>query len=182
MFIPGHEHYTEMTPSEFEEYSLQLLGQLSKNLEDVKIDHDVIVKTHDGIYQIDGRISYTAFGVNYVTLVECKRYKGPIKREHIQILNDKMDSIGANKGIFITTSYYQLGAYDYAKAHGIALLVIANGQIKFEVRSKDAMIQRTTMIDIPKFVSIWQEKKQENIIHCITIDGDDSFYEFYNEL
>ena len=54
-------------------------------------------------------------GVRYVTLVECKHYRSPITREKVQILYDKIRAIGANKGVLISTSNFQIGAIKYAK-------------------------------------------------------------------
>lgn len=111
-------------------------------------------------------------------LVECKKYSGPVKREHIQILYDKVRSTGANKGIFVTTSYYQSGAYDYAKAHGIALLVIADGKINYEIRSRQKISEDMYPKGMPKFITIWQEKSGENSIRSAVVDGTQYFKEF----
>jgi len=155
MLIPGRENYTEMMPEEFEQYTLDMLKEVMNGLEDVVFEHDVIIDAYDGSYQIDGRISYKALGCNIVMLVECKKYNGPVKREHIQILYDKVRSTGANKGIFVTTSYYQSGAYDYEKAHGIALLVIADGKINYEIRSRQKMSDDMYPKRMSKFTTIW---------------------------
>jgi len=45
------------------------------------------------------------------------------------ILADKVKSLGAHKGILISTSGFQRGAYEYAVKHGIALLQIVNKQV-----------------------------------------------------
>lgn len=178
MLLPGAENYTEITPEEFEQYTLDMLKKVTDGLEDVVFEHDVIIDTYDGSYQIDGRISYKALGCNIVMLVECKKYSGPVKREHIQILYDKVRSTGANKGIFVTTSYYQSGAYDYAKAHGIALLVIADGKINYEIRSRQKISEDMYPKGMPKFITIWQEKSGENSIRSAVVDGTQYFKEF----
>lgn len=118
---------TEMKPEEFEIYCLQLLENIKNELIDCKIQHNQIYITDDGEYQLDGVIEYELFGVRYKTIVECKRYKSKIKRSQIQILNDTIRSIGAHKGILISTSSFQKGAMEYAKKHGIALMQIADG-------------------------------------------------------
>lgn len=56
MLLPGTENYTEMTPEEFEQYTLDMLKKVTDGLEDVVFEHDVIIDTYDGSYQIDGRI------------------------------------------------------------------------------------------------------------------------------
>ena len=40
-----------------------------------------------------------------------------------------MRSLGAHKGIFISTSGFQSGAEEYANAHGIALIQIFDKQV-----------------------------------------------------
>lgn len=178
MFIPGKENSMDMTPEEFEKYTLQLLKENIKNLENVYLEHNVSVNAYDGTYQIDGRISYSLCGCDYITLVECKKYSGPIKRIEIQVLHDKIRSIGAHKGIFVTTSYYQSGAYDYAKAHGIALLTITDGKLNYEIRIQGEIKDYMYPSDLPKYMTIMQEKISENIISCKVIDDSDYVREF----
>ena len=62
--------------------------------------------------------------MKFRVIAECKRYTYPIEREKIVILADKVQSLGAQKGIFISTSGFQSGAITYAKEHGITLLQI----------------------------------------------------------
>ncbi len=137
MFIPGQERYTDMSPQEFEKFSLSLLKEEANKFANSHFEHNVKMCSCDGIYQIDGKITFSYMGLSFVCLVECKRYKGPIKREKIAELYAKMQSLGAQKGIFITTSYYQKGAYQFAKSHGIALLVITDEGITYHVRASD---------------------------------------------
>ena len=40
----------------------------------------------------------------------------------VAILHRKLESIGAQKGILISTSNFQSGAVEYGKAHGITLI------------------------------------------------------------
>lgn len=120
---------TELTPEEFERYCLELLKSTSKNFENFKIKHNEIIKTNDGNYQLDGLIEFSHLGINYKTVVECKKYKNKIKRSQIQILNDTIQKVGANKGIFISTSSFQKGAMEYARIHGITLLQIIDRTI-----------------------------------------------------
>ena len=95
MFIPRKENYTEMTSSEFEQYAIAALKAqfLNKEIDNYSFTHNVHEDAHDGCYQIDGEIKLYTMGIEIVILVECKRYKGPVKREHIQALHDKIRSI-----------------------------------------------------------------------------------------
>lgn len=141
MFIPTKEHFYDMTPEEFEKYSLESLKEQTKGLENLEIQHNVIIKKNDGNYQIDGKIQFELMGVRYVTLVECKHYRSPITREKVQILYDKIRAIGANKGVLISTSNFQIGAIKYAKEeHGIVLIQIVEADLTYEIRTKPNVI------------------------------------------
>ncbi|MVO99556.1 hypothetical protein EDM21_08445 [Paenibacillus sp. N10] len=67
---------------------------------------------------------FVALSVGFKVIVECKRYTRPVEREKIVVLADKVRSLGAHKGILISTSGFQSGATEYARQHGIALLQI----------------------------------------------------------
>ena len=140
MFIPTKDYFCDMTPEEFEKYSLDILKEQTKGLENLEVQHNVIIKKNDGNYQIDGKIQFDVMGVRYVTLVECKHYKSPITREKVQVLYDKIREIGANKGILISTSNFQIGAIKYAKEHGIALIQIVEVDLTYEIRAKPNVI------------------------------------------
>lgn len=143
MFIPVREAYLELTPEEFEKYSLELLSEQTKGLENLKIEHNRIIEAFDGSYQIDGYIEFTVMGIKYKTLVECKHYKSSITREKVQILHEKVQSIGAQKEILISTSNFQSGAIQYASIHGIALIQLTEADINYETRGRlNVVLQR----------------------------------------
>ena len=77
-----------------------------------------------GQYQIDVYAEFIALSVKFKVIVECKRCTKPVEREKVVILADKVWSLGAHKGVLISTSGFQKGALEYAKKHGIALLQI----------------------------------------------------------
>lgn len=136
MFIPVREAYLELTPEEFEKYSLELLSEQTNGLENLKIEHNRVIEAFDGNYQIDGYIEFSVMGVKYKTLVECKHYKSSITREEVQILYGKIQSLGAQKGILISTSNFQSGAIQYASIHGIALIQLTEADIHYETRGR----------------------------------------------
>ena len=182
MFIPEEENYTEMTPSEFEEYSVSMLKQQfqSKGVENIQFEHNVIKQAYDGEYQIDGVIKISVAGADIEILVECKRYKGPVKREHIQALYDKIRAVGAHKGFFVTTSYYQSGALKYAKEHGIATITIVNGILRYETREKGIIKTKSipSWVDIPKYSMAMQTQTSDTTVTTLYIDNTDALYQF----
>ena len=136
MFIPTYESVLEMSPSDFEKYSLQILVQQVKHLNNCKVQHNKIIEVDDGSYQIDGYIEFSLMGITYKTIVECKHYKSSIPREKVQVLYDKIRACGANKGVMISTSNYQSGAIKYASKHGIALIQLTDAGEQYEMRSQ----------------------------------------------
>ncbi|EKA2552376.1 restriction endonuclease [Listeria monocytogenes] len=140
MFSPIQDICWELTPEDFERYSLDILSEQTKNLENLVIEHDKIITATDGNYQIDGYIEFSLMGVTYKTLVECKHYKSPINREKVQILHSKIQSIGAHKGILIATSNFQSGAIKYATEHGIALIQLTEAMSEYQARSMIGLI------------------------------------------
>ena len=119
--IAGEDYVEQMTPTEFEETVYKYIAELGQNLPGFKVAHNTRVTGTDGIYQADILASYTALNVNMIVLIECKHYTSPVGREKIQILNDKLRSTGAHKGILFSTSGFQSGAIVLAVRHNIAL-------------------------------------------------------------
>lgn len=123
---PYREFVASISPTEFEVFCLEILNSYAEfeHLSDFSIQHNAHIPTDDGTYQIDVYASFTAMGVEFKVITECKRYSTPVSREKVAVLNDKIKSLGAHKGILISTCGFQSGAYEYAKKHGIALLQI----------------------------------------------------------
>ena len=146
MFVPTWEAVLDMSPTNFEEYCIQLLKEQSVGLEDCTFQHNKIITTDDGNYQIDGFIEFSVMGVKYKTLIECKHYKCSIPREKIQVLYDKLRATGAQKGILMSISNFQSGAIDYATKHGIALIQIIESGEQYRARAKLGIIVATPYV------------------------------------
>lgn len=125
-FNPYREFVSSISATEFEKYCLEILNAYAEadGLKDFSILHNQKVKSDDGEYQIDILAEFIALSVSFKVIAECKRYTRPVEREKIVVLADKVRSLGAHKGILISTSGFQSGASEYAKKHGIALLQI----------------------------------------------------------
>jgi hypothetical protein len=74
-------------------------------------------------HEID--LSYTtqSAGADVLVLVECKAYRRPVPVEDVLTLAERVDDIGANKGILVSLSGFDPGAIRIAKGRGIALAV-----------------------------------------------------------
>jgi restriction endonuclease Mrr len=121
---PYREFVSKISSAEFELFCLDVLKEYANKecLTDFSITHNKKIKTNDGEYQIDIYTEFVALSVRFKVVVECKRTIRPIEREKVVALSDKVRSIGAHKGILISTSGFQSGAIEYSKIHGIALI------------------------------------------------------------
>lgn len=180
MFIPTREFITNMTPMEFEKYSIELLKSefANKGIEKLSFQHNIIEKIDDEDYQIDGEIRFTLMVIEYLTLVECKYYKNPIKREQIQVLKDKIQEIGAHKGIFISTSNFQSGALNYAAKHGIATITIIDGKLTYHTRDMFNTMPKYYPEDLPEYVLAFQKAKEESISVSYLSGKTSAIYDF----
>jgi hypothetical protein len=115
----------DLSPTEFEKYCVEIFKGYGEkeNLRDFEVTHNVKLPAHNGIYQIDLYAKFTALGETaFKVLCECKRYRSRVNRDTVVLLADKVKSLGAQKGILISTSAFQKGAIQYAKENGIALI------------------------------------------------------------
>ena len=159
---PYREFVANISPTEFEKLCLDILKGYAEveSLSDFSIQHDVHIPADDGTYQIDVYAQFIAMGVEFKVIAECKRYSSPVSREKVAVLADKIRSLGAHKGIMISTCGFQSGAYEYAKKHGIALLQIIDKNVMhitnaFRPKTKDQEQKDYLMLDwynrMPKY-------------------------------
>ncbi|GAA4337662.1 hypothetical protein GCM10023144_33680 [Pigmentiphaga soli] len=119
---------SNITPEEYELQVKMWLESVGHELDSFSAAHREILSGADGEYEIDVVVRFKALGgVQFKTLVECKKHKNPIKRELVQALHQKQLSLGANKAILVSTSAFQEGAVEFARAHGIALVRLISG-------------------------------------------------------
>lgn len=134
--VTAHYPPADITPEEFEEFVVALLGSTEKNVANLAITLHEKIEGVDGTYDFDATVRYEFVGMSFLVLVEAKRHKNPIKRELVQILHQKVQSVGGHKGVIISTAPYQSGALEFAKKHGIALVTVTEGRFTFETKSR----------------------------------------------
>lgn len=172
---------TEITPTEFEKLIHTYLVEIGRDLQKFEVVHDEELERIDGTYQIDVYAEFEALGGIIKVLIECKRHKGKIKREVVQLLNDKIRSTGANKGMVFATSEFQSGAVKYAKEHGIALVRVIEGKYTYFTKSKDSQnFQPPPWADIPRFVGEYKNGKSIAYLQPDYLEPLDKFL-FENE-
>jgi len=93
----AHYPAAEITPAEFEQFVVDLLESASPVVDSLRVTlHDKIQGT-DGLYDFDATVRFRVGGIDFLVLVEAKRHKNPVKRELVQVLHDKLRSVGAQK-------------------------------------------------------------------------------------
>lgn len=166
MFNPCKETIVEMTPTEFEKYSLHILSEQVRSIANCTIQHNKIIEVDDGNYQIDGYIEFEMMGVNYKTLLECKHYKSSISRAKVEVLYDRLRACGANKGVIISSSNFQSGAIQYASKHNIALIQLTDSGSRYETRSGFEYKNNYSLLCEKKSIKSIILSETEQNIHC----------------
>ncbi|MDD6795648.1 MAG: restriction endonuclease [Clostridiaceae bacterium] len=113
-------------------------------------------KTGDG--GIDGIINEDRLGLDSI-YIQAKRWKDTVVgRPEIQKFSGALDTPGANKGIFITTSTFSKEARDYVKSINTKNIVLIDGMqlsqymIEFNVGVSTEIIYEVKKIDTDYFV------------------------------
>ena len=155
----------QITPTQFEIFCLVTVKAYAERegLKDFKINHDKKIETYDSTYQIDVFAEYTALGCNHKVIIECKHHAGNIKRALVTDLYTKMQSIGAQKGILISTSGFQRDAVKFAKVHGIALWQVFDNRIKH--------ISNSASREIP-LAMVWQMEVERYLPKYFVMEWD----------
>ena len=99
IFPPMANPNLEITAAEFERLVRDWIVKQGGELTSLKVTHDVKVEAYDSTYQIDVLAKFQAFaGAELTLLIECKKYRNAVERELVQVLHDKVRSVGAHKG------------------------------------------------------------------------------------
>lgn len=100
-------------------------------------------------------VSFTlkiAGGASVLCIVECKHYKNKVSVEDVEEFHSKLDDIGAQKGIMITTVGYQVGARKAAIGRRIALALLTKdsqpGEIQYIANSLAPSPERPEIRDV----------------------------------
>lgn len=162
-----------LSPSEFEHFVSETCGQIASTAEKVLVTpHEEIVAA-DGTYDIDVTLRFRFGGMDFLVLVEAKHHANPIKRELVQILDQKVRSAAAHKGVMMSTAPYQSGALAYARAHGLGLVLVTDGGLQWEARSIFHMDPMS--IDQPgsgRPVGQWWRATANHTFECTVVTGE----------
>lgn len=133
-------HYppADLAPAEFERFVTSLFEALERDgaIANLRIRNHEIIRGVDGTYDFDATVRYElAGGMRFLVLVEAKQHKNPIKRETVQVLHQKLLSVGAQKAVLVSSAPFQQGALQFALVHGIALVTVTEGRFTYQTRT-----------------------------------------------
>ena len=144
-----------LSPQAFELAVKGILDASGKELVSYSSSHLEKVEGTDGDYIIDVVARFVALEAEFLVLIECKHHRRKIERHDVQALFAKMQSTGAQKGMLFSTSGYQSGAIEFAGAHGIALVQLADGNTSWAARSASPLATRPDWAGTFEYCGWW---------------------------
>lgn len=96
----------DMTAADFERFVVDLFGSASQHVDNLRVALHETVEGVDGKYDFDATVRFELGGMSFLVIVEAKHHAHPIKRELVQVLHSKSTSVGAHKGVLITTARF----------------------------------------------------------------------------
>ena len=154
----------DLSPTQFEGQVRRIFEEESVGLSDFRSCHLETIEGLDGDYIFDVTARFGALGANFLVLIECKRQRKPIERSVVQLLYDKLRAVGAQKGMVFSTARFQSGAIDFAKAHGIALVLVEDGRLCYQTKAYSEPVQYPPWI--PQTVGVLVTITDEGNEHC----------------
>lgn len=166
----------EITPEDFELTVKAWFDSFAESLDDFSSQHLESVNGMDGDFEFDVTIRFTAFGgAKFLVVCECKKHRNPIKREVVQALKAKKESVGAQKAFVIATASFQSGAEEYAKKHGIALCEIVSGSIAY-IQNKAFRTMPEIPEDADSYVGLFPCRMADGSIYPIALIASSRTY------
>lgn len=142
-----------------------MLDAMGHQVLEYRSEHQEVVQGLDGEYEIDVTVRFSAFGMDFLVLIECKHHKNRIKRDVLQVLQSRVASVGAQKGIVFSTAGFQSGAIEYAKAHGLGTVQVVDGRSIYLTRSFQAEPVRPQLdLDEPELAGWLTDGKQFSLV------------------
>lgn len=167
------ERSFKISPEQYEQRVRRWVESAAGALSEFSSTHRETLQGSDGEYEIDIVVRFQALQTPFLVLVECKRHGRAIERDVVQVLNDRVRSVGANKGILFSTSKFQSGAVEYAEKHGIALIQLLDGDALIMGRSGDPPPGEPLFPDRPDFFGMRYSLSADGKRIFSSIDPDD---------
>lgn len=131
----------QLSPPEFELFVASLFESLAgtRAISELRVQSHEVIRGVDGEYDFDATVRFDLAGMEFLILVEAKCHRNPIKRELVQVLHQKLQSVGAQKAVLVSTAPFQSGALEFALTHGIALVTVTEGRFTYETKSAEQL-------------------------------------------
>lgn len=110
---------------------------------EVKFNDSIVGKRTGRPRQIDISVRFNHGFYSYLILVECKDYNRKVPIGELEAFRTKIEDIGAQKGIMVSSAGFQAGAEETAKAYNIELFTLE------EIKSDWTTTIRDISIKIP---------------------------------
>lgn len=150
-----------MTSEEYEAYVEEVIGNLSpfRRLH-IRRNERIPGVRQPGQYEIDVAVEFfIGDKLRFLLIVECKNWKRPVGREVVQKLSQTRDAIAAHKAVICSPVGFTREATEVARAHGIALWVIAD-----ERRESDDLSLRWDTVQLSvNFEAVRRHKIQRRV-------------------
>lgn len=106
---------------------------------------DAKVRGVRATHNIDVWVTFTRYGLNHRWVVECKHWKSAVPKEKVMALASVVQDVGADRGILLSESGFQSGAFHAAEKTSITLTSSEDVRLKAEedrLNSSTARIAR----------------------------------------
>ena len=113
---------------DYEAMVLTVYRALCKDETFSDVQHNVKLQGPDGERQIDVLVTHEHANVKYLTVIECKDYRGKLNVTHIDAFASKLVDVKASKGILVSRSGFSKTACQKAKRLGIELCMIDSAE------------------------------------------------------
>lgn len=153
--MPRFDNPIDLSPRQFELAVKGIVDAAADGLVEYESKHLERLSASDGEYEIDVTARFQALGANFLVLIECKHHKRRIERQNVQVLQARLQSLGAQKGMIFSTAGFQAGAIQYAEQHGIAMCYLVEGKSSWFTKSAGPPTPPPSWIYIPEYISWW---------------------------
>ena len=117
-----------LSPKDFELFVARQVESWGYDIKTLEVKHLDSIEGVDGEYVIDVTARFELFGgIPFLCVFECKKRGRKLERCDVQKLLAIVNSVGANKGVLVSSSGFQLGAITFAQKHGLSLLRVTGG-------------------------------------------------------
>ena len=155
------------TGKPYEEMVLSVYRILCNDASFTDVRHNVKLKGPDGERQIDVLVVHDHANVRYLTVIECKDFRGKVNVTYIDSFASKLIDIKANKGILVSRRGFTKTAVQKAKRLGIELCMIDTAEHLLKGMVKEIPVMLSVIHGIQLAVQVFFGNKTEDDIKII---------------